>query len=474
MRETTYGLDDTIAAVSSACPGARAIVRLSGPESFATCDRIFRRSTAADRGKLVCGRVVVDFDLSAEGMLYLFKGPHSYTGDDVAEIHVDASVGVVETLMSNLLAMGVRGAGPGEFTARAYLNGRIDLAQAEAVNEIIVSSNAFQLAAAEKLLSGQLSRATIEARSVMMEYLSLIEAGLDFSGEDIELLTRSEAVEGLGRVKGQLEGLLAGSISYESLIDLPAVGIAGVPNAGKSSLLNRLLGAERSIVSGDRKTTRDILSGPLSLAHGKCVLFDCAGLVLEPEGILDELTRRATIEALRNSSVVLFCVDASKGEWGEDISVWRLLEPKVLLPVATKCDLLSKGALATRLARLRESFGADLTATSAKTGSGIETVQDEIDRQILNSESSASSLRAQGSVFSEGGQDLVALTARHRRAVAEAIENICECVGEIEAGNDEVAAMMLRAAYQTISDIEQKPVDDRLLERIFKNFCVGK
>ncbi|UCG46794.1 MAG: 50S ribosome-binding GTPase [Phycisphaerales bacterium] len=474
MRETTYGLDDTIAAVSSAFPGARTIVRLSGPEAFAICGRMFRWSAAADKGEVVCGRVVVDFDLSAGGRLYLFKGPHSYTGDDVAEIHVDASAAVVEALVSNLLEMGVRGAGPGEFTARAYLNGRIDLAQAEAVNEIIVSSNAFQLVAAEKLLSGHLSRATVEARSAMMEYLSLIEAGLDFSGEDIELLTRSGAVEGLGRVKGQLEELLAGSISYESVIDLPAVGIAGAPNAGKSSLLNRLLGSERSIVSGDRKTTRDILSGPLSLAHGKCVLFDCAGLVLEPDGILDELARQAAVEALRNSSVVLFCVDASKAEWAEDISVRGLLEPKVLVPVATKCDLLSKGALATQLAKLRESFGADLTATSAKTGAGIETVRDEIDRQMLNIESSTSSLRAQGSAFSEGGQDWVALTARHRRAVTEAIENICECVREVKAGNDEVAAMTLRAAYQAVSDIEQQPVDDRLLERIFKNFCVGK
>ena len=416
--------------------------------------------------------MVVDFELSAAARLYLFQGPHSYTGDDVAEIHVDSNAAIVETLISNLLAMGVRAAEPGEFTARAYLNGRIDLARAEAVNEIIVSSNAFQLAAAQKLLGGQLSKMTTEVRSAMMEHLSLIEAGLDFSGADIELLTRSEAVEGLIRVKGQLEGLLAGSISYESVIDLPAVGIAGAPNAGKSSLLNRLLGAERSIVSGDRKTTRDILSGPLSLAHGRCVLFDCAGLVLEPDGILENLARQAAVEALRNSSVVLFCVDASKADWGEDVSVRRLLEPKSLVPVATKCDLLSEEASAAQLAKLRELFGADFTPTSAKTGAGIEFVRGQIDRRILDVGGGVSSVR--GSAFSEGARNWVALTARHRRAVTEAIENICECIREIQAGNDEVAAMMLRAAYQAVSDIEQQPVDERLLERIFKNFCVGK
>ncbi|MHC4338430.1 MAG: GTPase, partial [Planctomycetota bacterium] len=241
-----------------------------------------------------------------DAMLYLFVAPHSYTGETLAEIHVHTNPSVTEALMGNLLGKGLRMAGPGEFTARAYLNGRIDLAQAEAVNEIIVSSNRYQLDAAEKLLSGRLAETTLQIRSEVLDCLGLLEAGLDFSQEDIEFITGKEVVERLVKIRQQLEQLLAGSISYEAVIDLPAVGIAGAPNAGKSSLLNKLLGKERSIVTDVSKTTRDVLTGLLTLRHCRCVLFDCAGLMESPSNILDELAQQAAIEALQNSSVVIF------------------------------------------------------------------------------------------------------------------------------------------------------------------------
>ena len=224
---------------------------------------------------VISGKLAIDNELEIDAQLYLFPAPHSYTGDDVAELHIQTNSAVVETLMGSFFSRGFRMAGPGEFTARAYLAGKIDLAQAEAVNEIVVSSNTFQLAAAEKLLSGRLAEATAKIQSELMDCLSLIEAGLDFSGEDIEFVTRDQAEKRIFGIKTELESLLAGSIRSEAIIDLPAVGIAGAPNAGKSSLLNKLLGEERSIVSHKRKTTRDVLTGLLSLAHCRCVLFDC-------------------------------------------------------------------------------------------------------------------------------------------------------------------------------------------------------
>jgi len=280
------------------------------------------------------------------------------------------------------------------------LNGKIDLAQAEAVNEIIVSSNRFQLAAAEKLLSGRLSETTAKVRSTMMDCLSLIETGLDFSGEDIELITRPEAIERLGRIEEQLKELLSGSISYESVIDLPAVGVAGAPNAGKSQLVNKLLGTERSIVSHRRKTTRDVLTGLLTLAHSRCVLFDCAGLISEPDNILDELAQQAAIEALRNSSVVVFCVDVSKADWPEDISIRKLAKANVLIPVATKCDLLSEGALAKRLTELNGLFGAKFLATSAKSGTGIGLLRETIDKKNIELLSGSAAAQSRALPFS--------------------------------------------------------------------------
>jgi tRNA modification GTPase len=481
-----YNLNDTIVAISSPPLGVRSIVRISGPDTIKKINQIFRPLIHAEREtRLISGKVAIDEELEIDALLYLFLTPNSYTGDDVAEFHIYANAAVTEALICNLLGRGVRLAGPGEFTARAYLNGKIDLAQAEAVNEIITTSNRFQLAAAEKLLSGKLAETTEKIRSEMMDCLSLIEAGLDFSGEDIELETSPEAVQRLSDVKSEFERLLSGSISCESTLDLPAVGIAGASGAGKSSLLNKLAGYERSIVSAQRKTTRDVLTSLLTLRHCECVLFDCAGLTRCPLGdalrclmpdtrhsILDELAQQAAIEALRNSSVVVFCVDVSKADWTEDISIRGLIEPEVLIPVVTKSDLLSKEMLANRIAELNKLFNADFLTTSAKTGLGLEQLRDTIDKKLIEIAISDSK---QGTSYepritSHG----LALTARHRQAVAEAIENVSESINELKTGETEVAAMLLRAAYQSVSGIEQQHIDEEILDKIFSRFCIGK
>jgi len=481
-----YELRDTIVAVSSPTSDQRVIVRITGPATIYVCSQILNmpisdarrvglvpplkpipqstRSVGQDPPCILSGSLTIDDELKIDAQVYIFRAPHSYTGEDVAEIHAHTNSAVTEALISNLLDKNLRMAEPGEFTARAYLNGKLDLAQAEAVNEIIVSSNEYQLAAAEKLLSGRLGETTLKLQSDLMNLLSLIEAGLDFSDENIEFITRAEAVKRLTAIKNHLEKLLSGSIRYESVIDLPAVGIAGAPNAGKSSLLNKLLGKERSIVSQRHKTTRDVLTGVCTLPHSRCVLFDCAGLLMQAEDILDELAQQAAIEALRNSNVVIFCADISKNNWNEDAAILELIEPKFLVPVATKCDLLSEQTLSECLGSLNESFNADFLPTSVKTSIGIELLRQRIDGKLTE----------KFDVPQTGG---VALTARHKKAVTEAIEQISESADELNAGNDEVAAMMLRAAFQVVSDIEQPGaihIDEQILRQIFNRFCIGK
>jgi len=473
-----YELHDTIVAVSSPTSEQRVIIRITGPDTISICRQIFNPpidSRSVHGGgntvrhppgssTLQSGLLTIDDELKIDVQLYLFQAPHSYTGEVVAEIHAYTNSAVTEAIVSNLLDKGLRMAEPGEFTARAYLNGKLDLVQAEAVNEIIVSSNEYQLAAAEKLLDGQLGEMTTKLRADLMDLLSLIEAGLDFSGEDIEFITRDEAIKRLAVLKDQLEQLLSGSIRYESVIDLPAVGIAGAPNAGKSSLLNKLLGKERSIVSDQHKTTRDILTGICTLSHCRCVLFDCAGLLTEAVDILDELAQQAAIEALRNSNVVIFCVDISKTEWPEDTAIRKLIEPKILIPVTTKCDLLSEQFLPERLAALNKCFSTDFMPTSAKTGAGMELLRQTIDGKLTE----------KIGIPQTAG---VALTARHKKAVTEAIDQISESADELNAGNDEVVVMMLRSAYQAVSDIEQPGIahiDEQILGQIFSRFCIGK
>jgi len=372
------------------------------------------------------------------------------------------------------LSKKVRMAGPGEFTARSYLNGRIDLSQAEAVNEIITCSNKFQLSAAQRLLAGRLARQAGEIRDSIVDCLSLIEAGLDFSGKDIEFITCEHAVDRLTKIKEELEKLLAGSISCETLITMPAVGIAGAPNAGKSSLLNKLLGKKRSIVSAVRKTTRDVLTGLYEMDRCRCVLFDCAGLVEKPKNILDELAQSAAVEALQNSSLVVFCVDVSKDSWQEDITIRELISPEVLIATATKSDLLSEDELAERIKKLNELFGSEFLTTSIKTNIGLSRLRDTIDTKIIEIYSGLRSSRTDKPLRAAVSENVVALTARHKQAVTDAIECIGEAAKEVKAGNDEIAAMLLRTAIDVLSDIEHQHIDEQVLENIFSHFCIGK
>ncbi len=476
-----YEPGDTIVAVSSPPSGARAIVRISGPAAIKIAGEMFRPAVGAAARGVFKGQVIVDEEFAVDAMLYLFVAPRSYTGEDIAEIHVCGAQPVVEAVLGHILDSEdtpVRPAGPGEFTARAYLNGRLDLAQVEAVGEIISSSNRFQLAAAERLLAGDLGKATAALCESIIECLGLIEAGLDFSEEDIEFISRADAAERLTAIRQQLEKLLAGSVRYESVMDMPCVGIAGAPNAGKSSLLNRLLGRARSIVCEQRMTTRDILSGLLVLEHCNCVVSDCAGLVLSPEGVLDELAQQAAVEALQRACVVVFCVDVSKSDWSEDVSIRRLIEPRPVeqrwIWVATKCDALTESAATSRLDELCGLLDAEFLPVSAETDMAVELLRTAIDEKLI--ELTAGSASQARRLF-ESGQAQIGLAARHSRAVTAAIESLGEAIEQVEAGNDEVAAMMLRAAHQELSDIGrpvETAVDERILNEIFSRFCIGK
>jgi tRNA modification GTPase len=451
-----YHLNDTIAAVSSPGNDHRVIVRLTGSKAVSIINQIFTPAVSGKPG-ITSGKI-----LNLESTVYLFRQPHSYTGDDLAEIHIWANPAVTETLIEKLLALGARVAGAGEFTARAYLNGKINLAQAEAVNEVITSSNTFQLAAAENLLAGQLGRTKEKISSSILDILCLLEAGLDFGTEDIEPGNRSGEITALSDIINQLREQVASSVSCESTIDLPAVGIAGAPNAGKSTLLNKLLGRQRSIVSHQRKTTRDVLTGELVLHDCRCVLFDCAGLITHAETILDELAQTAAIEALKNAIVVIFCVDTSKPDWTEDLEIRQLVvNPGTLIPVATKADLLSEKEFSERTLKLKSLFGCEFLPISAHSEFGFNKLKTEIAGRIITATSG----------YNKEG---VALTARHRQALNNAIHDIVQAEKEIKAGNDEIACMMLRTAHNQLSNIEQHNIDEQVLDRIFSRFCIGK
>ena len=457
-----YETGDTIVAVSSPSSDKRVIIRISGPETFVLLKDMFSPPVETQRG-LIQGRIRIDDQLQLEAKLYLFEACCSYTAESLGEIHIDTSSAVVETLIRQILSRGLRMAGPGEFTARRYLNGKMDLTQAEAVNEIITCSNKYQLHAAEKLLAGRLGRRTTEIRTAVMECLSLLEAGLDFSEQDVEFVDRDELVDRVAVIKSELEQLLEASSGYESAVALPTVGIAGAANAGKSSLLNKLLDSERSIVCDQQRTTRDVLSGLLETEDGRYVVFDCAGLAEQPRGVLDRLAQETAIKALQTSTIVLFCVDIVKADWSEDVAIRKLVNADVIIAVATKADLVSQKQIVSRLKKLNELFAAEFLAVSVRNKVGLGQLQGAIDKKMMK-------LNGTCAV----SESVSGLTERHRRAIADAGENIEQAGGELKSGNDEVAAMLLRAGYQRLSGIEHEHIDEQVLENIFSQFCIGK
>lgn len=458
-----YEFSDTIVAVSSPTADKRVIVRISGPQATANVNRLFSPSISEQQQEIVHGKIAIDDELEIDATLYLFAAGHSYTAERLIEIHIYTNSAVTGKLIERFLASGVRMAETGEFTARAYLNGRMDLAQAEAVNKVVTSGNRFQLAAAEKLLAGRLTETTTKAASQILDCLSLLEAGMDFSEEDIEFISPAEAIERLGATKTKLNELLDGSISYETVLDLPTVGIAGATNAGKSSLLNALLGRSRSIVSAQSKTTRDILSGVLELEHCRCVLFDCAGLITEPHDQIDSLAQQGAIGALKEAEVTIFCVDVAKKDLNEDTRIRKLIEPKNLIATATKSDLLSNPDVNERISQLKTLFGCDFMPISSHTGFNLGELKTLIDDRLIETHDAARTT-----------QHGAALTARHKQSVNEAVENITSAIDEIKLGNTEVAAMMLRSAHQAISNIAREHIDEKILDKIFSEFCIGK
>jgi tRNA modification GTPase len=453
-------LDDTIAAISTPLgEGGLAVIRISGPEALRIADQSFRPSgksslspSAAPTHTLHYGQIVRQGHAVDEVLVAVMRAPRTLTREDVVEITCHGGLLPAKMVLDTVLENGARLAMPGEFTKRAFLNGRIDLTQAEAVIDLIRARTDAAVAAANEQLAGKLSRRINQLRDRMMLVLAHVEAHIDFPDEDIAPDTRGQLVQKLEQSAAFMDELLRTANEGQILRRGIRTAIIGRPNAGKSSLLNQLLGHERAIVSAIPGTTRDTIEETANIRGLPVIFIDTAGLREARDDIEVEGIRRSR-QSVARADLILHVFDASEPITATDQLYLDEFAGKKRILIRNKADL------PPRLALPEDLQGIDV---SCVTGAGIEALKDAIKELVWAGEIRAEMLE-------------VMINSRHQEALNRARSATLRAMEALRAELPiELAAMDLRIGTNAIGEIVGKTTTEDLLDSIFSQFCIGK
>ncbi len=456
-------LDDTIAALATPIgEGGIAVVRVSGPRALAIVDRIFRpagvrnkKPSEAESHTVHYGHIFWEGRVVDEVLITVLLSPRTFTREDTVEISCHGGALTSKLTLETTLAAGARLAQPGEFTQRAFLNGRLDLTQAEAVADIIHARTELSLKAANEQLAGKLSKRVEALREDLMLVMAHVEAHIDFPDEDIAPDTQNQLLIKLRKGALFVDELLKTAREGRILRNGVRCAIIGRPNAGKSSLLNQLLGHDRAIVSETEGTTRDTIEETASVRGIPIIFVDTAGIRESKDAIETEGIRRSR-NAVDQSEIVLHIIDASAELHPMDIGFLEEFKSKKRILALNKVDLpqrVSKASLQTQ----------DKTIDiSAVTGSGLEELKDQLSAMIW-----------EGQVQSENLE--IAISARHQTALMRAGEGLQRSEQALSMDESlELVAMDLRIAVEAIGEIVGRTSTEDLLDKIFSQFCIGK
>lgn len=461
--------DTIIALATPAGPGAIAVIRLSGKDALCIGSSLFRSVSNKDLQKqkshtVHLGHIIEGDKVLDEVLVTVFKGPNSYTGENVVEISCHGSPYIQQQIIQLFLRNGCRMANAGEFTLRAFLNGKMDLSQAEAVADLIASDNAASHQIAMQQMRGGFSNEIKKLREELLNFASLIELELDFSEEDVEFADRTQFKELLGRIQKVLKGLIDSFAVGNVIKNGIPVAIVGEPNVGKSTLLNAFLNEERALVSDIAGTTRDTIEDEISIGGIGFRFIDTAG-IRETEDVVEGMGIKRTFEKIEQAQVVLFLVDGPKILSDEtklkniaiDFEKIKNKNPqKPLLLLVNKADTLSEEDKNKLNAQLRT-----VDYISAKTGEGVETLQEKL-LEFVNT----------GRL---GKNETIITNTRHYDALIQALEAIEKVqFGITEELSSDLMAIDVREALYHLGEITGQVTNDELLGNIFANFCIGK
>jgi tRNA modification GTPase len=457
-------LNDTIAAISTAIgEGGIGIVRLSGDKSLEIASKVFKSAKGKDikemRSYSMAYGYIVDPETNEiidEVILSYMKAPNTYTREDIVEINCHGGVLAVRKVLSVVLKSGARLAEPGEFTKRAFLNGRIDLSQAEAVIDLIRAKTDDSLNLAVNQLKGKLSEKINSLMDKLLGCLAHIEATVDFPEDDVDELVVNKLVSDLQFIVSEIDYLIKNAESGKIFREGLRTTIVGKPNVGKSSLLNALLEEKRAIVTDIPGTTRDVIEEYINIDGVPIVLVDTAG-IRKTDDIVENIGVEKSKEYLQNADLILFMLDASRPLEKEDEEIIDLIKGKNVIAILNKMDLPTAIDVDYIKGRFKHVVNA-----SVKKEHGI----DEIKKAIVD-------LVFEGRVSSKN--EILVTNVRHKDALVKAKESIIKGIETIKSGLPlDLASVELKDSYLKLGEITGNTVAEDIIDRIFCDFCIGK
>ena len=457
-------ITDTIAAISSAAGNSGiGIIRVSGDEAIEVVDKIFRpanknKKLANVESHTVHYGHIMDGDKTLDQVLVIvMKNPHSYTGEDTVEIDCHGGMLILKKVLDLVLKNGARTAEPGEFTKRAFLNGRIDLSQAEAVMDLINSKNDFALNSSIEQLKGGVSDAIKDIRKDIIYHIAFIESALD-DPEHISLDGYDEEItkmlsENINKISKLVNSFDNGRIMKEGIKTV----ILGKPNAGKSSLLNLMLGEDRAIVTDIEGTTRDTLEENINFNGLSLKIIDTAG-IRDTEDLVERIGVNKAKEIAKEGDLIIYVVDGSRELDDNDREIIKLINDKQAIILVNKSDMDT----VINIDELKKDSNRDVILFSAKNGEGMEQLEEEIRNMFYSGK------------VTYNDQDYIT-NARHKEALENALESLKQVKNSVDAGMPEdFYSIDLMDAYTDLGLIIGESVEDDLVNEIFSKFCMGK